>query len=112
MRWIRFSKAGRTAYGSLDGDTVTEISGEPWGDHAPTGSKHRLADVTLEVPVIPRTFYCAGINYASHIREMAAKRGVEPVFPDKADIGYRANNALVAHGQNVVIPADATEKVN
>ena len=112
MRWIRFSTAGRTAYGSLDGDTVTEISGEPWGDHAPTGSSHRLADVTLEVPVIPRTFYAAGINYASHIREMAAKRGVEPVFPEKADIGYRANNALVAHDQNVVIPADATEKVN
>ena len=39
MRWIRFSTAGRTAYGSLDGDTVTEISGEPWGDHAPTGSE-------------------------------------------------------------------------
>jgi len=112
MRWIRFSTAGRTAYGSLDGDTVTEISGEPWGTHAPTGQRHRLADVTLEVPVIPRTFYCAGINYAKHIREMAAKRGVEPVFPEKADIGYRANNALIAHGRNVVIPADATEKVN
>ena len=68
--------------------------------------------MTLEVPVIPRTFYAAGINYAAHIREMAAKRGVEPVFPEKADIGYRANNALIAHGQNVVIPADATEKVN
>ncbi len=97
MRWIRFSTQGRTAYGSLDGDTVTEISGEPWGDHAPTGAKHRFSDVTLEVPVIPRTFYAAGINYAAHIREMAAKRGVEPVFPEKADIGYRANNALIPH---------------
>jgi 2-keto-4-pentenoate hydratase/2-oxohepta-3-ene-1,7-dioic acid hydratase in catechol pathway len=112
MRWIRFSTAGRTSYGSLNGDTVTEISGEPWGTHAPTGQMYRLVDVALEVPVIPRTFYCAGINYAKHIREMAAKRGVEPVFPEKADIGYRANNALVADGQNVVIPADATEKVN
>jgi 2-keto-4-pentenoate hydratase/2-oxohepta-3-ene-1,7-dioic acid hydratase in catechol pathway len=112
MRWIRFSTAGRSAYGSLNGDTVTEISGEPWGTHAPTGQTYRFGDVTLEVPVVPRTFYCAGINYAKHIREMAAKRGVEPVFPEKADIGYRANNALIAHGQNVVIPADATEKLN
>ncbi len=112
MRWIRFSKAGRTAYGSLDGDIVTEVSGEPWGAHAPTGHKHRLGDITLEVPVIPRTFYCAGINYSAHIREMAAKRGVQPVFPEKPDIGYRANNALIAHEQPVVIPADATEKVN
>src|SRR6185312_16030822 len=112
MRWIRFSTAGRTAFGSLSGDTVTEISGEPWGTHAPTGQTHKLSAVTLEVPVIPRTFYAAGINYATHIREMAAKRGATPVFPEKADIGYRANNALVAHDQPVVIPADATEKIN
>ena len=65
MRWIRFSTAGRTAYGSLNGDTVTEISGEPWGTHAPTGQAYRLGDVTLEVPVVPRTFYCAGIDRKS-----------------------------------------------
>ena len=37
MRWIRFTADGRTAYGSLNGDTVSEISGEPWGTHAATG---------------------------------------------------------------------------
>ena len=111
MRWVRFTQDGVTAYGSLDGDTIREIRGEPWGDAASTGRTVPLSAVTLEVPVIPRTFYCAGINYASHIREMAHKRGVEPVFPDKADIGYRANNALIAHDQPVVIPRDATEQV-
>ena len=112
MRWIRFSHAGRTAFGSLAGDTVTEVAGEPWADPAPTGATFRLADVKLEVPVIPRTFYAAGINYAAHIREMAERRGVEPVFPEKADIGYRANNALVAHNEPVVIPAHAPPKIN
>jgi 2-keto-4-pentenoate hydratase/2-oxohepta-3-ene-1,7-dioic acid hydratase in catechol pathway len=34
------------------------------------------------------------------------------VFPEKADIGYRANNALIAHDGDVVIPKDATEKIN
>jgi len=105
MRWIRFGKDGRTAYGSLANETVTEIAGEPWADATPTGRTHALNDIKLEIPVIPRTFYCAGINYASHIREMAHKRGVEPVFRDKADIGYRANNALIAHDEPVVIPA-------
>ena len=109
MRWIRFSTEGRTAYGSLNGDTVSEISGEPWGTHASTGKTHKFADVKLEVPVIPRTFYAAGINYAAHIREMAEKRGVQPVFPEKADIGYRANNALIAHEEDIVKPADAGE---
>jgi 2-keto-4-pentenoate hydratase/2-oxohepta-3-ene-1,7-dioic acid hydratase in catechol pathway len=103
MRWIRFTTDGRTAYGSLNGDTVSEISGEPWGTHAATGKTHKLANVKLEVPVIPRTFYAAGINYAAHIREMAEKRGEQPVFPEKADIGYRANNALIPN-EDVVIP--------
>src|ERR1700733_4313691 len=112
MRWIRFSKDGKTAHGSLAGETITEIEGEPWGNATPTGRTLALSEVKLELPVIPRTFYCAGINYASHIREMAHKRGVEPVFPEKADIGYRANNALIAHGEPVVIPAHAPPKVN
>src|SRR3984957_4266696 len=112
MRWIRFTANNRTSYGSLTDDTIAEVTGEPWTNPTPTGKTHKFADVTLEVPVIPPPFYPAGINYPAHIREMAAKRGVEPVFPEKADIGYRANNALVAHGQNVVIPADATEKIN
>ena len=29
----------------------------------------------------------------------------------EADVGYRANNALIAHGETIVIPKDATERV-
>jgi 2-keto-4-pentenoate hydratase/2-oxohepta-3-ene-1,7-dioic acid hydratase in catechol pathway len=112
MRWLRFSRDGHTAYGSLSGDTVTEIKGVPWGDATPAVRTHKLSDVKIEVPVIPGVFYCAGINYATHIREMAEKRGVKPVFPEKADIGYRANNALIAHEEQVVVPAHAPPKVN
>jgi len=34
------------------------------------------------------------------------------VFPEKADIGYRASNALIAHEEDVVIPAHAPPKMN
>ena len=112
MRWIRFSKGDHIAYGSINGDTVTEVAGAPWADATPTGKTYNMSDVKIEIPVIPPTFYCAGINYATHIREMAHKRGVEPVYPSKADIGYRANNALVADGEDVVIPAHAPPKMN
>ena len=112
MRWVRFTSHGRTAYGSLDGDRINEVAAAPWIDPTPTGASFLLPEVKLEVPVIPPTFYAAGINYAAHIREMAEKRGETPVFPEKADIGYRANNALIAHDENVVIPHDAPPKVN
>jgi 2-keto-4-pentenoate hydratase/2-oxohepta-3-ene-1,7-dioic acid hydratase in catechol pathway len=111
MRWIRFTAQGRTAYGILEGDRVAEVQGDPFAGYERTSRSHALAEVKLEVPVIPRTFYCAGLNYTTHIREMAAKRAVEPDIPKKPDIGYRANNALIAHGEPVVIPRDASEKV-
>jgi 2-keto-4-pentenoate hydratase/2-oxohepta-3-ene-1,7-dioic acid hydratase in catechol pathway len=111
MIWCRF-QAGETArYGVVEGDQVSEVDGSPFGDYTPTGRRYDLASVKLLVPVIPSTFYCAGINYRDHVIRMAALRGAEPVFPTQADIGYRANNALIAHGEPIVIPRDASEEV-
>jgi 2-keto-4-pentenoate hydratase/2-oxohepta-3-ene-1,7-dioic acid hydratase in catechol pathway len=112
MRWIRFTAEGRTAYGILEGDRIAEVAGDPFRGHEPTARRHALADVRIEVPVIPPTFYCAGLNYAEHVNESAAKRGEVPNIPARPDMGYRAANALIAHGDTIVIPADATEKVH
>jgi 2-keto-4-pentenoate hydratase/2-oxohepta-3-ene-1,7-dioic acid hydratase in catechol pathway len=112
MRWIRFTAAGRTAYGILEGEKIIEVAGDPFGNHEPTKRSHALGAVKVELPVIPRTFYCAGLNYAAHVLEAAKKLGLkQPELPKQADIGYRANNALIAHGEPVIIPRDATEKV-
>jgi 2-keto-4-pentenoate hydratase/2-oxohepta-3-ene-1,7-dioic acid hydratase in catechol pathway len=112
MRWIRYTAKGRTGYGILEGDRIREVRGDPFDGHEPTGRVQALDTVKIEVPVVPRTFYCAGLNYVEHVKEQAAKRGETPNIPTKPDMGYRAANALIAHGENVVIPRDATEKVH
>ena len=109
MRWIRFSQRGRTAYGILEGDSISEVAGDPFQGYEKTGRGHDLGAVKIEVPVIPPTFYCVGLNYAEHIRAGAARRGVAPDLPKQPDVGYRAVNALVAHEEPVVIPADAKQ---
>ena len=111
MRWIRYEADGHPVYGILDGDIVTEVRGDPFAGYVKTTTRRPLSSVKLLVPVEPRTFYCAGLNYADHVIEAAKKRGQEPNLPTAADIGYRANNALVAHGEPIVIPSDATERV-
>ena len=63
-------------------------------------------------PVMPGTFYCAGLNYSEHALEVAKKQGRDPNLPSRAEIGYRANNALIAHNETVVIPKDATEEIH
>ena len=111
MRWIRFSAQGRTAFGILDGETITEVNGCPFKGYEKTGIQHALANVKIEIPFVPQTFYAAGLNYAAHVRDVAAKAGREPDLPKFADIGYRANNALIAHDEPVIIPKDATAAV-
>lgn len=107
MRWMRYTKDGATQYGIVEDDKVRRATGNPFDGYTLEDDRVALADVKIELPVIPRTFYCAGLNYAAHVIESARKRGVEPNLPTQADIGYRANNALIAHGDDVVIPPDA-----
>lgn len=111
MRWLRYAAEGREAYGIVEGDEVIEVAGDPFAGYQRTAVRRRLDDVKYLVPVVPRTFYAAGLNYPEHVTAAAKKLGREPELPPYADIGYRANNALIAHGESIVIPKDAGELV-
>ena len=111
MRWIRYEANGTPVYGIVEDEEVTEVRGDPFAGYERTTDHRPLSSVKLLVPVEPRTFYCAVLNYRDHFIEAARKRGQEPKLPKSPDIGYRANNALVAHGEPIVIPPDATEHV-
>lgn len=111
MRWARYDNQGTPTYAVVEGDTIIPVRGSPFDAWERTGEKRKLADVKLMVPVIPRTFYAAGLNYAEHVKEVAEKLGLPVNLPTQPDIGYRANNALIADGEAIVIPADATGQV-
>ena len=112
MRWISFTAGGKTALGILEGERIVETRGDMFGVWERTGKIHNLADVKVEIPVMPRTFYCAGMNYVAHLKEAANLRGDIPSVPERAEIGYRAQNALIAHDEDVVIPRIAGELVH
>ena len=112
MRFCRFQRDGKTGFGIIDdADTVTVIKGSPFENYAVTGESHALGELKLLAPIVPPTFYAAGVNYREHVTFAAQVRGEEPVFPAKPDVGYRAVNALAAHEDPIVIPHDASEKV-
>jgi 2-keto-4-pentenoate hydratase/2-oxohepta-3-ene-1,7-dioic acid hydratase in catechol pathway len=110
MIWCRYAMNGKTAYGIVTGDRVTAVEGTPFGDYKTTSTSHALGDVKLLLPTIPNTFFCVGVNYRDHIIQRAKVMGKQPSFPKKPDVGYRANNALVAHEQNIVKPKDSGEE--
>lgn len=111
MKWCRFQAGGNATYGLIEGETVVAVHGSPFESWTRSTTTYPLGAVQLLVPVIPPTFYAAGVNYREHVTAIAKKRGEEPKFPPYADVGYRANNALAAHNAPIVIPQDATDLV-
>ena len=107
MKWCRFKTDGNTSYGLIEDNQVIAVDGTPFGEYRKTARIYPLASVKLDIPVVPPTFYCVGVNYADHVRRMALKRNTQPSYPKQPDIGYRTNNALIAHEENIVKPRDA-----
>lgn len=103
MRWARYERNG-IHYGIVEGDRVVAVDGNPFASWSRTGATHRLEDLRLLIPVVPTTFYCVGFNYVAHAN---AFNKSEQRVPKQPDVGYRANSALIAPGEAIVIPEDS-----
>jgi 2-keto-4-pentenoate hydratase/2-oxohepta-3-ene-1,7-dioic acid hydratase in catechol pathway len=73
MRFLRYTAGGTTSLGILEGEVIAEISGDLFGQWQRTGRHHSLAAVIIEVPLVPPTFYAAGLNYTAHVKEVASE---------------------------------------
>jgi len=107
MKFGRFEHHGKMFYGIVEGDAVHELDGSPFDNYLKTDRRHALAALKTLVPCMPYNFYCAGLNYAAHIEWANKRTGGNRKLPEKADVGYRSPNALIAAGETIVIPADS-----
>jgi len=103
MRWLRYQGPNGIRYGIVEGATVAEIDATPFVPWQRTGVSVELHAVKTLVPVLPGTFYAIGSNYAAH----AVEFGAQAALPSRPQPGYRANSALIANGENIVIPAES-----
>jgi len=74
------SESGAPRYGLIEGETVVEISGPPWGQWSRGPRSWRLAEVRLLAPVEPTKIVCIGRNYAAHAAEMGNEVPKEPLM--------------------------------
>jgi 2-keto-4-pentenoate hydratase/2-oxohepta-3-ene-1,7-dioic acid hydratase in catechol pathway len=110
MRWVRYDHQGSRHYGTLEGDVIRRVDGLPFDNPRKTGETVARSAVRLLPPVMPPTFYAAGINYRQHVINAAAK-GLPVQIPKQADIGYRAANALIGPDEPIVIPEGSSGKI-
>ena len=111
VRIARFTTGGDPAYGVVSGEldqfgqpaedsVVVELSGDPlYAGIQPTQTQHRLSEVRLLAPVIPRSKVVAiGRNYAAHAAELGNDVPEEPL------IFLKPNTSVVGPGDQVFYP--------
>jgi len=76
-----FRSGSKIAHGVIEKNTVTEVSGSPFDDHARTSTTFPLSEVKLLVPSFLPPSMPPGSTYREHVTEMASRRGVKPEFP-------------------------------
>lgn len=98
-KYVRYSAAGTTSYGILDGETIRELSGNLFESPKPTGRSVKLSAVKLLAPCVPGKVIAVGLNYQTHLgeRPAAAYPGLFAKLP----------SAIIATEDNILYPADA-----
>lgn len=100
-KYIRYrTGSNSSSYGLVEGDTVREIRGDPFGTHSVLQAIGRVADVTLLNPCQPTKIVAVGRNYRSHLGDRA--------HPQNPEIFYKPLSSMQDPGGPIVIPRDAT----
>ena len=111
MRIARFTTGDDPLYGVVTGDldehgelsedaTIVTLAGDPmYAGVKPLDEQHRLADVRLLAPVIPRSKVVAiGRNYAAHAAEMDNEVPPEPLM------FLKPNTSVIGPGDPIFYP--------
>ena len=91
-------------YGLIEGETVIEITGLPWGKWTRSAHSSRLADVRVLAPVEPSKIVCVGRNYAAHAAELGNELPKDPLIflkPSTSIIGPEEPIVLTKFSQQV-----------
>jgi 2-keto-4-pentenoate hydratase/2-oxohepta-3-ene-1,7-dioic acid hydratase in catechol pathway len=103
MRACRFRRAGRDAWGVVDGRTVRALSDAPWAGGLAEGPAFPLDEVTLLAPVAPTKIVCVGKNYAAHAKELGGEVPKEPL------LFLKPSTAVVGPGAAIRLPEVSAE---
>lgn len=98
-RYVRFRRGNLTAYGILEGETVRELRGAPFGGAGPSGATHKRREVKLLYPCRPRKILAVALNYGSHLGDRRP--------PAQPELFWKPVSALQNPDDPIVIPPDA-----
>ncbi|MFQ5329322.1 MAG: fumarylacetoacetate hydrolase family protein [Thermodesulfobacteriota bacterium] len=106
MRLARFLHNGVGRYGIVEGDTVTEATGEIESGFRKGAVRYCLDEVRLLAPCTPSKIIAIGLNYRAHAAEFNKELPEEPM------IFMKPPTAVIGHGDEIVYPAHMSRRVD
>ena len=106
MKIARFEANRQVHYGIVEGDVVTQIEGDIFGDFSPTEKTHALDAVKLLAPVTPTQMFGPGVNFEAHLAMASAITGNAEMLPTP-EPWRKAINSLSDPDAPIVIPYDS-----
>jgi 2-keto-4-pentenoate hydratase/2-oxohepta-3-ene-1,7-dioic acid hydratase in catechol pathway len=101
MRYVRFRRGTRTAYGVVRGEEIEELTGDYLKGGRPNGTRHRMRDVKLLAPVEPRKVLAIARNYQSHLGKIPP--------PPRPELFYKPVSSLCGPDDAIILPKDSTD---
>lgn len=98
MKIVRFTQAGRTAYGKLDGERIYAFWATPFEGFQETWEVGSLGEVRLLAPCEPSKIIALGLNYRDHAAEFGRQ------VPDEPLIFLKPSTAVIGPDADIVYP--------
>lgn len=93
--WIRFGANGKTGFGTLEGETITEYSGDMYNAPKPAGRTLNLADVEVLAPSEPTKVIALWNNFHELAAKLKVAEPAEPLYLMKANTSITTPGATV-----------------
>lgn len=103
--WVRFSRAGATGFGTLDGNTITVHTGNMFNGAQPTGERLALSDVALLAPTEPTKVIALWNNFHALAAKLNSPVPADPLYL------LKAGSSLTSPGATVRRPSSYDGKV-
>lgn len=95
QRWVRFTHAGKTAFGTLENDEIKVYSGDMFSNPAPANEVVKLSDVKLLMPTQPTKIIAMWNNFKALGQKLNLATPAEPLYLIKSPNSYLNPNEVI-----------------
>jgi 2-keto-4-pentenoate hydratase/2-oxohepta-3-ene-1,7-dioic acid hydratase in catechol pathway len=98
MKIIRYEAESRISWGVIEGDSVREMDGNPFGHFHLISKVKKMGEVKLLSPCLPSKIVALGLNYRDHAQE------VKMVIPKEPLIFLKPSTSVIGPGEPIIYP--------